>query len=83
MADNKITIKQSITIKPSIVKTTFVKKSDYKITKVHPAPIEIVKQVSLYERWNNDCLNHKASPIVCVQHKQVSINERWLDDCVG
>lgn len=77
MADNKITIK------PSIVKTTFVKKSDYKITKVHSAPIEIVKQVSLYERWKIDGLDYQASPSVAVEHKQVSLNERWLDDCVG
>ena len=71
MADNKIT------------ESTFVKKTHYKITKVHPSPIEIVKQVSLYDRWNNDCLNNKATPSVGVEHKQVSLNERWLHDCVG
>ena len=71
MADNKIT------------ESTFVKKTPYKITKVHPAPIEIVEQVSMYERWNNDCLNYKVTPSVSVEHKQVSLNERWLDDCVG
>ena len=74
MNDNKIT------------ESTFVKKSDYKITKVHPAPTEIARQVPLYERWNNDCLNcktNKVSPGVSVEHKQVSLNERWRDDCVG
>ena len=80
MSANKVAIDLSNS------KTTSQKKTDYKTAKVHPAPIEIVEQVSMYERWNNDCLNNKANKTVssvAVEHKQVSLNARWLDDCVG
>ena len=86
MTDNKIALI------PSIIKHSLQTKSDYKIAKVHPAPSNSIEdkiidahqqQVSLYERWNIDSLDYKATPSVAVEHKQVSINDRWLDDCVG
>jgi hypothetical protein len=51
---------------------------------VHPAPIDVVQQVTLNDRWKNDGLDYKANKTASsLQHKQVSLNARWLDDCVG
>jgi len=80
MSSNKVAIDLSIS------KTTDQKKSDYKTAKVHPAPNEVFQQVSMHERWKNDCLDYQANKTVssvAVEHKQVSLNARWRDDCVG
>jgi hypothetical protein len=80
MSANKVAIDLSNS------KTTSQKKTDYKTAKVHPAPSEVVHQVSMYERWKNDGLDYQANKTVSsvpVEHKQVSLNARWLDDCVG
>jgi hypothetical protein len=79
MSTNKVAIDLSIS------KTTGQKKSDYKTAKVHPAPNEVFQQVSMHERWKNDCLDSKANSGVNVEykHKQISLNTRWLHDHVG
>ena len=73
MSDSKFVIKSSIS------------KSNRPVCKkVHPAPIDVVQQVTLNDRWKNDYLDYKANKTASsLEHKQVTLNVRWMDDCVG
>jgi len=81
MSANKVAIDLSNS------KTAGQKKTDYRTAKVHPAPNEVFHQVSMHERWKNDCLDYQnnktVSNVAVEQHKQISLNTRWLNDCVG
>jgi len=63
MSSNKVAIDLSNS------NTTGQKKTDNKTAKVHPAPNEVLHQVSIYERWKIDGLDYKAIPAVEVKHK--------------